>query len=165
MWALDTAYIPMVRGFVYPTAAFDVFSHKVLAHKVAITLEAGHAKEIIEKAFAKYGVPEIVNTDRGSQFTATEFTDAVLEPGCRLSMQGRSAWRNNLFVERLWLSVKYDRLYLKAYDSVSAARADIAEYLAWCNAQRSHSSLDRLTSAGSSQVRIPEIVNADSGRR
>jgi putative transposase len=145
VWALDTTYIPMARGFVYLTAVVDVFSRKVLAHKVAITLEACHAKEIIEQAMAKYGLPEIVNTDQGSQFTAIEFTDAVQGPGCKLSMDGRGAWRDNVFVERLWRSVKYERVYLKAYDSVSAARVDIAEYLAWYNAQRSHSSLDRLT--------------------
>jgi putative transposase len=110
VWALDTTYIPMARGFVYLTAVVDVFSRKVLAHKVAITLEACHAKEIIEQAFTKYGVPEIVNTDQGSQFTATEFTDAVLGPGCKLSMDGRGAWRDNVFVERLWRSVKYERV-------------------------------------------------------
>lgn len=145
VWALDTTYIPMARGFVYLTAVVDVFSRKVLAHKVAITLEACHAREIIEQAFAQYGAPEIVNTDQGSQFTAIEFTNAVLQRGCKLSMDGRGAWRDNVFVERLWRSVKYERVYLKAYDSVSAARADIADYLPWYNAQRAHSSLGRLT--------------------
>jgi putative transposase len=141
VWALDTTYIPMARGFVYLTAVVDVASRRVLAHKVAITLEACHAREVIEQAFARWGTPEIVNTDQGSQFTATEFTDAVLEQRCQLSMDGRGAWRDNVFVERLWRSVKYERVYLKAYDSVSAARADIAEYIAWYNAARAHSSL------------------------
>jgi putative transposase len=145
VWALDTTYIPMACGFVYLTAVVDVFSRRVLAHKVAITLEACHAKEVIEQALARYGTPEIVNTDQGSQFTAIEFTDAVLGPGCKLSMDGRGAWRDNVFVERLWRSVKYERVYLKAYDSVSAARIDIADYLAWYNAHRAHSSLDRCT--------------------
>jgi len=145
VWALDTTYIPMARGFVYLTAVVDVASRRVLAHRVAITLEATHAKEVIEQALAKYGTPEIVNTDQGSQFTAEEFTRVVLAAGCKLSMDGRGAWRDNVFVERLWRSVKYERVYLKAYDSVSAARADIAEYLAWYNAHRSHSSLDRAT--------------------
>ena len=145
VWALDTTYIPMARGFVYLTAVVDVFSRRVLAHRVAITLEAIHATEVIEQALAKYGTPEIVNTDQGSQFTAEEFTRIVLDAGSRLSMDGRGAWRDNVFVERLWRSVKYERVYLKAYDSVSAARADIAQYLAWYNAQRAHSSLDRLT--------------------
>ena len=145
VWALDTTYIPMARGFVYLTCVVDVASRCVLAHKVATTLEATHAREVIEQAFARHGAPEIINTDQGSQFTATEFTDVVLARGCRLSMDGRGAWRDNVFVERLWRSVKYERVYLKAYDSVSAARVDIAGYLAWYNAQRAHSSLDRLT--------------------
>jgi putative transposase len=145
VWALDTTYIPMARGFVYLTAVVDVASRKVLAHKVAITLEACHATEIIEQAFARYGIPEIVNTDQGSQFTAEAFTRVVLAKGCKLSMDGRGAWRDNVFVERLWRSVKYERVYLKAYDSVSAARADIAEYMDWYNTRRPHSKLDRRT--------------------
>jgi putative transposase len=145
VWALDTTYIPMARGFVYLTAVVDVFSRRVLAHKVAITLEAMHAREVIEQALARHGVPEIVNTDQGSQFTAEEFTKVVLAQGCQLSMDGRGAWRDNVFVERLWRSVKYERVYLKAYDSVSVARQDIADYLNWYNTQRSHSRLDRLT--------------------
>jgi putative transposase len=145
VWALDTTYIAMARGFVYLTAVVDVASRKVLAHKVAITLEAVHAKEVIEQAFNRYGTPEIVNTDQGSQFTATEFIDVVLAQGCKLSMDGRGAWRDNVFVERLWRSVKYERVYLKAYDNVSAARADIADYVAWYNTHRPHSSLERLT--------------------
>jgi putative transposase len=145
VWVLDTTYIPMARGFVYLTAVVDVVSRKVLAHKVAITLEACHAREVIEQALARYGTPEIVNTDQGSQFTAEEFTRVVLDQGCKLSMDGRGAWRDNVFVERLWRSVKYERVYLKAYDSVSAARTDIAEYLSWYNTHRSHSSLGRIT--------------------
>ena len=100
---------------------------------------------MIEQAFARHGVPEIVNTDQGSQFTAEEFTDAVLDRGCRLSMDGRGAWRDNVFVERLWRSVKYECVYLKAYDGVSVARADIGRYIDWFNAQRGHSSLNDLT--------------------
>ena len=145
VWALDTTYIPMARGFVYLTALVDVATRRVLAHRVAITLEAIHAKEVIEQALARWGTPEIVNTDQGSQFTAEEFTGVVLAAGCKLSMDGRGAWRDNVFVERLWRSVKYERVYLKAYDSVSAARTDIADYLAWYNAQRPHSSLDEAT--------------------
>ena len=131
VWALDTTYIPMARGFVYLTAVVDVASRRVLAHKVAITLEAVHATEVIEQAFARHGVPAIVNTDQGSQFTAEEFTSVVLAKGCKLSMDGRGAWRDNVFVERLWRSVKYERVYLKAYDGVSAARADITDYFEW----------------------------------
>ena len=145
VWALDTTYIPMARGFVYLTAVVDVASRRVLAHKVAITLEACHAREVIEQAFMRFGTPDIVNTDQGSQFTASEFTEAVLGRGCKLSMDGRGAWRDNVFVERLWRSVKYERVYLKAYDSVSAAKADIADYLGWYNTHRAHSSLGDVT--------------------
>ena len=160
VWALDTTYIPMARGFVYLTAVVDVFSRRVLAHKVAITLEACHAKEIIEQALARHGTPEIVNTDQGSQLTAEEFTRVVLQAECRLSMDGRGAWRDNVFVERLWRSVKYERVYLKAYDSVSAARADIADYLAWYNAHRAHSSLDRLTPDEAYFAGLPQLKKA-----
>ena len=145
VWALDTTYIPMARGFVYLTAVVDVASRRVLAHKVAITMEASHAREVIEQAFARFGVPEIVNTDQGSQFTAEEFTKAVLDRGCKLSMDGRGAWRDNVFVERLWRSLKYECVYLKAYDSVSAARSDIGRYLDWFNTNRPHSRLNGAT--------------------
>ncbi|MFN0040687.1 MAG: IS3 family transposase [Burkholderiales bacterium] len=160
VWALDTTYIPMARGFVYLTAVVDVASRCVLAHKVAITLEATHAREVIEQAFARHGTPEIVNTDQGSQFTAVEFTDAVLARGCKLSMDGRGAWRDNVFVERLWRSVKYERVYLKAYDSVSAARTDIAEYLDWYNTGRPHSKLERITPQEKYLAVLPPLKQA-----
>jgi putative transposase len=101
--------------------------------------------EIIEQAFARYGVPAIINTDQGSQFTAEEFTQAVLARGCQLSMDGRGAWRDNVFIERLWRSVKYECVYLKAYDDVSAARADIGQYMDWFNTDRAHSRLNGVT--------------------
>ena len=160
VWALDTTYIPMARGFVYLTAVVDVASRRVLTHKVAITLEACHAREIIEEAFARYGIPDIVNTDQGSQFTADDFTKAVLDNGCKLSMDGRGAWRDNVFVERIWRSVKYERVYLKAYDSVSAARADIADYFAWYNIERPHSSLDRVTPEQTYLNLLPKLDEA-----
>ena len=128
----------MARGFVSLTAVVDVASRRVLAHKVAITLEACHAREVIEQAFARWGKPDIVNPDPGSQFTACEFTDAVLGQGCQLSMDGRGAWRDKVFVERPWRSVKYERVHVKAYDSVNDARAAIAEYIGWYNAGRAH---------------------------
>jgi putative transposase len=160
VWALDTTYIPMARGFVYLTAVVDVASRRTLAHKVAITLEACHARELIEQAFARYGTPEIVNTDQGSQFTAETFTEVVLTRGCKLSMDGRGAWRDNVFVERLWRSVKYERVYLKAYDSVSAARADIADYFHWYNTDRPHSSLDNITPEQAYLRLLPQLAKA-----
>ena len=160
VWALDTTYIAMAKGFVYLTAVVDVASRRVLTHKVAITLEACHAAQIIEEAFAKFGTPEIVNTDQGSQFTAEEFTDVVLAKGCRLSMDGRGAWRDNVFVERVWRSVKYERVYLKAYDSVSAAWLDIAQYMTWYNTGRPHSRLDRITPEQAYLNLLPKLAEA-----
>jgi putative transposase len=141
VWALDTTYIRLNRGFVYLTAVVDVASRKVLAYRVAITLEAGHAVEALREAGARYGRPQIVNTDQGSQFTAQSFVDEVHRLGARLSMDGKGAWRDNVFVERLWRTVKYERVYLKRYESVSEARGDIAAYLDWYNEQRPHSAL------------------------
>jgi putative transposase len=145
VWALDTTYIRMERGFVYLTAVVDVYSRRVMAHRVAISLEAMHAREVRQEALSRYGKPEIVNTDQGSQFTAQEFVDAVLESGAKLSMDGRGAWRDNVFVERVWRSVKYECVYLKAYESVSQARSDIGRYIDWYNGQRGHSSHDGKT--------------------
>lgn len=141
VWALDTTYIPMRQGFVYLTAVVDVASRRVMAHKVATSLEACHAKEILQEALARYGAPEIVNTDQGSQFTAQEFTQVVLSSGAKLSMDRRGAWRDNVFVERLWRSVKYEHVYKYAYASVADARARVAHYLNWYNKDRAHSSI------------------------
>lgn len=145
VWALDTTYIPMAKGFVYLTAVIDWASRKVLAAKVAITLESCHAVEVLEEAFSRYGVTEIVNTDQGSQFTAKAFVKAVKDKGCQFSMDGRGAWRDNVFVERLWKSVKYECVYLHAYDTVSEAKGSIKQYLEWYNQDRPHSRLDRQT--------------------
>jgi len=145
VWALDTTYIPMAKGFVYLIAVVDWASRKVLASKVAITLESCHAVDVLNEAFTHHGRPEIVNTDQGSQFTADEFVRAVKNNGCKVSMDGRGAWRDNVIVERLWKSVKYERVYLYAYDSVTEARESITEYLEWYNNSRPHSSLGRKT--------------------
>nr|WP_086974022.1 MULTISPECIES: IS3 family transposase [Caballeronia] len=160
VWALDTSYIPMARGFVYLTAVVDWASRRVLAHRVAITLESCHAVEALEEAFAKYGLPEIVNTDQGSQFTATEFTDAVLSRSVLLSMDGKGAWRDNVFVERVWRSVKYEEVYLKAYDSISHARRSIGNYLSWYNQNRPHSRLADQTPDEAYFATLPAIKSA-----
>lgn len=112
VWALDTAYIRMAKGFVYLTAVVDWASRKVLAAKIAITLEACQAVDVLQEALNRHGTPEIVNTDQGSQFTAEEFIRVVQGRGCKLSMDGRGAWRDNVFVERLWKSVKNEEVYL-----------------------------------------------------
>jgi putative transposase len=160
VWALDTTYIPMERGFVYLTAVVDVASRRVLAHKVAITLEACHATEVIKQALARYGTPTIVNTDQGSQFTAEEFTEGVLGAGCKLSMDGRGAWRDNVFVERLWRTVKYEHVYKHVYASVSEAKTQIAQYLDWYNTGRAHSSLDEQTPDQAYWGKLPKLAAA-----
>ena len=160
VWALDTTYYPMAKGFVYLTAVVDWFSRKIMAAKVAITLEACHAVDVLQEAFNRHGSPEIVNTDQGSQFTAHEFVQTVQDRGCKLSMGGRGAWRDNIFVERFWRSVKYERVYLHAYDSVSQARASIMEYVGWYNRLRPHSRLDRKTPDETYNVMLPTVKQA-----
>lgn len=141
VWALYTSYIPVARVFMYLTAVADWATRKVLAHRLAITMEALHAAEVSEEVLAKYGQPEIVNTDQGSQFTATVFTDVVLNRGIKFSMDGKGAWRDNVIVERVWRRVKYEEVYLKTYDSVSHARSSIRDYIKLYNQERPHSSL------------------------
>jgi putative transposase len=155
VWALDTTYIPMAKGFVYLTAVVDWASRKVLASKVASTLETCHAVDVWQEAFTRHGRPEIVNIDQGSQFSAHAFVHAVKEQGCKLSMDGRGAWRDNVFVERLWKSVKYERVYWYAYNSVTEARQSIMQYMGWYNQSRPHSSLGKQTPDEAYAVMLP----------
>jgi putative transposase len=136
VWAMDITYIPMARGFVYLAVVLDWFSRRVLSWRVSITMEA------LEEALAKHGKPDIFNTDQGSQFTGAAFTGVLIKNAIAISMD---AWRDNVFVERLWRSIKYEEVYLRAYDSASDARASIGRYLAFYNGRRPHSSLDRCT--------------------
>jgi putative transposase len=145
VWAMDITYIPMARGFVYLTAVIDWFSRKVLAWRLSITMDVAFCIEAVEEAMARFGKPEIFNTDQGSQFTSSEFTGLLIGAGIRISMDGKGAWRDNVFVERIWKSVKYEEVYLRAYASVSEARASIARYLAFYNGRRPHQSLGRQT--------------------
>ena len=145
VWAMDITYIPMARGFVYLAAVVDWATRRVLSHRVSITMEADFCVEALEEALAKYGKPEIFNTDQGSQFTGKEFTGVLTSNAIAISMDGKGSWRDNVFVERLWRSVKYEEVYLRAYGSVGEARASIARYLAFYNERRPHSSLDRRT--------------------
>ncbi len=145
VWAMDITYIPMARGFVYLTAVVDWFSRRVLSHRVSITLEAEFCVEALEEALAMHERPEMFNTDQGSQFTGEAFTSVLIRNTIAISMDGRGAWRDNVFVERLWRSVKYEEVYLRAYESVREARASINRYLHFYNAARPHSSLDRRT--------------------
>jgi putative transposase len=145
VWAMDITYIPMRRGFVYLAAVVDWFSRRVLSWRLSITMEAAFCVEALEEALVKHGRPEIFNTDQGSQFTSTDFTDVLIGNGIKISMDGKGAWRDNVFVERIWKSVKYEEVYLHAYDTVQEARASIRRYLTFYNTRRPHSSLDRKT--------------------
>ncbi len=145
VWAMDITYIPMARGFVYLAAIVDWFSRRVLSHRVSITMEATFCVEALEEALAKHGRPGIFNTDQGSQFTSEAFTGVLIANKIAISMDGKGAWRDNVFVERIWKSVKYEEVYLHSYDSVGVARTSIARYLNFYNRLRPHSSLDRRT--------------------
>jgi len=139
VWAIDITYIPMARGFVYLVVVLDWFSRRALAWRVSITMEADFCVEAVEEALARYGKPEIFNSDQGSQFTGEAFTGLLLRNGITISMDGKGAWRDNVFVERLWRSVKYEEVYLKAYDNVPEARTSIGRYLDFYNSRRPHS--------------------------
>ena len=141
VWAMDITYIAMARGFVYLAAVVDWFSRRVLSHRVSITMEAGFCLEALEEALAKHGRPEIFNTDQGSQFTSEAFTGVLIENEIAVSMDGKGAWRDNVFVERIWKSVKYEEVYLHAYDSVADARASIGRYLDFYNCASQHPSV------------------------
>jgi putative transposase len=145
VWATDITYIPMACGWVYLCAIVDWASRRVLSHRVSISMDASFCVEALQEALAKYGPPEIFNSDQGSQFTADAFTEPLKALGVQISMDGRGAWRDNVFVERLWKSVKYEEVYLHAYDDVAQAKAGLARYLNFYNVARPHSSLDKKT--------------------
>jgi putative transposase len=145
VWATDITYIPMACGWVYLCAIVDWASRRVLAHRISISMDAGFCVEALEEALAKYGQPEIFNSDQGSQFSSEVFTEPLLALGVQISMDGRGAWRDNVFVERLWRSVKYEEVYLHAYESVGHAKAGIGRYIEFYNSRRPHSSLDKKT--------------------
>jgi putative transposase len=144
-WALDITYLPMKRGFVYFVAVMDWYSRRILSWRLSNTMTADFCVEALEEALDRYGAPEIVNTDQGSQFTSEEFVSTVLHCGARLSMDGQGAWRDNVFIERFWRTLKYEEVYLRAYDSVTDARRNMARYMPFYNARRRHSSLGDCT--------------------
>ena len=145
VWAIDITYIPMARGFVYLTAVMDWFARRILAWRLSNTMEASLCIDAVEEALAKYGCPQIFNTDQGSQFTSAEFTGLLISNGIEISMDGKGAWRDNVFVERFWRTIKNEEVYLHAYDSVAEARQSIGRYLEFYNGRRPHSALDRRT--------------------
>lgn len=138
VWATDITYIPMRRGFVYLVAIVDWYSRRVLAWRLSNTLTTDFCIEALEEAINRYGSPEIFNTDQGSQFTSAEFTGILKARNIRISMDGKGCWRDNVFVERLWRTIKYEEVYLKAYDSVSQAKASLGQFIAFYNSRRPH---------------------------
>jgi putative transposase len=160
VWAMDITYIAMARGFVYLAAVVDWFSRRVLAWRLSITLETEFCLEAVNEALVRHGKPEIFNTDQGSQFTSVAFTGMLLDQKIAISMDGRGAWRDNVFVERLWRSVKYEEVYLRAYDSVSDARASLGRYLDFYNSRRPHSSLRARTPEQAYLDHLPQRVAA-----
>ena len=145
VWAMDITYIPMARGFIYLTVVLDWYTRRVLSWKVSITMDVHFCLEAVEEAISRYGTPEIMNTDQGSQFTSQAFTGFLKEHGIKISMDGKGSWRDNVFIERLWRSVKYEDIYLRAYGSVSEVKTGLNQYFNFYNTRRPHSSLDGKT--------------------
>lgn len=145
VWAADICYIPMARGFLYLVAIMDWYSRKVLSWRLSNTLDTEFCVEALEEALHRYGAPGIFNTDQGAQFTSAAFTGKLKQANIRISMDGKGRWIDNVFIERLWRSLKYEEVYLKAYETVTQAHRGIGGYLDFYNQERPHQSLDRLT--------------------
>jgi putative transposase len=148
VWASDITYIPMARGFAYLVAIIDWYSRRVLAWRLSNTLETGFCLEALQEALSRYRMPEIFNTDQGSQFTSKDFTDALLDKGIKVSMDGKGRYLDNIFVERLWRSLKYEEVYLHAYETLPEARLGIGGYFKFFNDERPHQALGYQTPAG-----------------
>jgi putative transposase len=145
VWTMDITYLLMRRGFLYLVAVMDWYSRKILAWKLSNTMHAEFCVSALQEAIAKYGVPEIMNADQGSQFTSLEFTSVLKAHGIAISMDGKGCWRDNVFIERFWRTVKYEEVYLRAYECTSEARANLTRYLTFYNRTRPHSALDGQT--------------------
>ena len=141
VWCADISYIPMRRGFLYLVAIMDWASRRVLAWRLSNTMEADFCIEALEEAMARHGKPGIFNTDQGSQFTSPRFTEALTEAGVKISMDGRGRWLDNVFIERLWRSLKYECVYLHAFETGTEARAGIGRWITYYNTERPHSAL------------------------
>lgn len=145
VWCADITYIPMPQGFMYLVAVMDWHSRKVLSWRVSNSLDTGFCIEALQDAIALYGKPEIFNTDQGAQFTSHDFTDVLKDAGIRISMDGKGRWMDNVFIERLWRSLKYECVYLNLYETGKALKAGLGEWLTHYNTERPHSSLDGQT--------------------
>ena len=160
---MDITYVPLARGFVYLAAVVDLFSRRMLAWRVSITMEASFCMEALEEALSRNKKPEIFNTDQGSQFTSEAFVERLKENGITISMDGRGHWHDSprrIFVKRIWKSIKHEEAYLHAYASVSEARTSIGRYLEFYNSIRPHSSLKALTPDQVYFNRLPESLAA-----
>jgi putative transposase len=147
VWCADITYIPMRRGFLYLVAVMDWFSRRVLAWRLSNTMDADFCIEALHEAMARFGRPAIFNTDQGSQFTSPRFTEVLAEAGVRISMDGRGRWLDNVFIERLWRSLKYECIYLNAFETGSQARAGIGGWITYYNGSRPHTALGGRTPA------------------
>ena len=145
VWATDICYLPMAKGFMYLVAVMDWWSRRVLSWRVSNTLDRAFCVEALEEALARYGAPQICNTDQGAQFTSEAFTDVLTAHGVAISMDGKGRWIDKVFIERLWRSVKYEDIYLRAYETPAALRAGLTRYFDFYNTRRRHTALDRRT--------------------
>jgi len=160
VWAADITYLPMARGFCYLVAIMDWASREVLAWRVSNTLDASFCVEALQEALTRYGTPEIFNTDQGSQFTSDDFIGVLESKGINISMDGKGRWMDNVFIERLWWSVKYQDVYLKAYSSIAEVRKGLGTYFEFYNSRRRHQSLDRRTPDDVYWSTLPQKVAA-----
>jgi putative transposase len=141
VWATDITYIPMAKGFIYLTVIMDWYSRKVLSWRLSNSMDTSFCIDALEEAIYRYGRPIIFNTDQGSQYTSEAFTQVLKDNDIRISMDGKGAWRDNVFVERLWRSVKYEEVYLNAYESMSEAKKSLQKYFKYYNQNRKHQTL------------------------
>jgi putative transposase len=160
VWASDITYIPMERGFVYLAAVMDWFARRILAWRLSVTLSVDFCVDAVDEALRLYGSPEILNTDQGSQFTSDAFTEVLIGNRIDISMDGKGAWRDNVFIERFWRTLKYEEVYLKAYETVAEARSSIGRFLEFYNGRRPHSALDRRTPDHAYYASLPRRVAA-----
>ena len=160
VWCADITYIPMAKGFCYLVAVMDWASRRVLSFRLSNTLDTSFCIDALEEAISLYGTPRIFNTDQGSQFTSDGFTGILKKHDIRISMDGRGRWMDNVFIERLWKSVKYEDVYLKAYDSIATARKELANWFTRYNMRRHHQGLDEKTPDEVYWSILPEIRKA-----
>jgi putative transposase len=159
VWAMDITYLPMARGFVYLVVVLDWASRRILAWRLSNSLTADFCVEALDEAITRYGAPEIMNTDQGSQFTGSELIGTLERHHIAISMDGKGCWRDNVFVERLWKTIKYEEVYLHAYDTVSAAKESLTRYVSFYNGRRPHTALDRQT-PDAAYFKLPPLAAA-----